>query len=359
MNKINKAAFFVFLFSIALSSITCPSLCQESPVVNIIVDADIASNPSSEEVKAAGGSLINLINEIDPYDRNVTIFVSGEMATVYRLGITSQGAMTNHELALYGNNTGENLSSFSAAEQEEIMKDANTRLYQCYVCGGKHINIKGFRPQGFEQNEHTLRALENSSIIYDAGFQQDLIYMPGHENDSWPYLIEGFRLYAVPISTADANGEKAVLYDKYIKEEKGLSGSQWQDLLQSKFDENAKAGAPTVVIFSNLISGNGDYLDAYRNFLNYAESQGARFLTTFQLVDMAAKNSGSSIPELEKARKGAGDVSSSEKGSVADCPTCDETSSGKGASIISFNIKKSKSCLNCTQNSTNSTKVVA
>jgi hypothetical protein len=359
MKKINKAAIMVFLFAIALSGITCPSLCQESPVVSIIVDADIPSNPSSEEVKAAGGSLINQINEIDPYNRNVTIFVRGEMATVYRLRITSLGAMSNHELALYGNNTGENLSSFSAAEQEEILKNANKRLYNCYVCGGKHVDIKGFRPQGFEQNEDTLRALENLSIIYNAGFQQGLIYMPGHENDSWPYLIEGSNIYAVPISTTDVNGEKAVLYDKYIRDDMGLSGSQWQDLLQSQFDENAKAEAPTVVIFSNLVSGDGDFLDAYRNFLNYAESQGARFLTTFQLVDMtAAKNLASSIPELEEARKGAEDVSPDEKGAIADCPTCDEASSEKGASIISFSIRKNETCINCTQNSTNFTEVV-
>jgi hypothetical protein len=359
MKKIYKAAFVLLLFGIALSGITCPSLCQESPVVNIIVDADIPSNPSSEEVKAAGDSLINLINEIDPFDRNITIFVSGEMATVYRLGITSQGAMTNHELALYGNNTGENLSSLSVAEQEEIIKDANKRLYSCYICGGKHVDIKGFRPQGFEQNEHTLRALENLSIIYNAGFQRGLIYMPGHENDSWPYLIEGSNIYAVPISTTDVNGEKAVLYDKYIRDDMGLSGSQWQDLLQSQFAENAKAGAPTVVIFSNLVSGDGDFLDAYRNFLNYAESQGARFLTTFQLVDMtAAKNLASSIPELEEARKGAEDVSPDEKGAIADCPTCDEASSEKGASIISFSIRKNETCINCTQNSTNFTEVV-
>ncbi len=359
MKKINRAAIVVFLFAIALSGITCPSLCQESPVVNIIVDADIPSNPSSEEVNAAGDSMINLINEIDPYNRNVTIFVSGEMATVYRLGITSLGTLSNHELALYGNNTGENLSSLSAAVQEEILKNANKRLYSCYVCGGKHVDIKGFRPQGFEQNEHTLQALENLSIIYNAGFQQGLIYMPGHENDSWPYLIEGSNIYAVPISTTDVNGEKAVLYDKYIRDEMGLSGSQWQDLLQSQFDENAKAGAPTVVIFSSLVSGDGDFLDAYRNFLNYAESQGARFLTTFQLVDMtAAKNLASSIPELEEARKGAEDVSPDEKGAIVDCPSCDEASSGKGASIISFSVRKNESCINCTQNSTNLTEVV-
>ncbi|RQW81088.1 MAG: hypothetical protein EHM14_02400 [Methanothrix sp.] len=356
MNKLSKMAYAIFLFSITLLGMAVPGLCQESPVVNIIVDADIAHAPSSDDIKVAGDSLINLVNEIDPMGRNVTIFVSGEMATAYRLGVTSQGTMTNHELALYGNNTGENLASLSAAEQGAILKDANNMLYHCYVCGGKHVNIKGFRPQGFEQNEDTLRGLENLSIIYDAGFQEGLIYSPGHEKDVWPYLIDGFKLYAVPISTAKVNGEDSVLYDKYIKEQMGLSGSQWQDLLQSKFDENAKAGAPTVVIFSNLVSGEGEYLDAYTNFLDYAEGNGARFLTTLQLVDMAAaKNPGNTLPELEQAKLGAKDVSPTEKGSVTTCPTCDQASAGKGASIITFNIKKGKQCLNCTNSTINST----
>jgi len=351
MDKFGKMAVGMLL-GIALMGTACLGLCQESPVVNIMVDADIAPAHSADDVNAAGASLINLINEIDPKGRNVTIFVSGEMATAYRLGVTSQGTMTNHELALYGNNTGENLTSFPNAEQGAILKDANSRLYHCYVCGGKHVDIRGFRPQGFEQNEDTLRSLENLSIIYDAGFQQGLIYAPGHEEDAWPYPLDGFKLYAVPITTAKVNGEEAVLYDKFVKEQ-GLSGSHWQDILQSEFDENAKDGVPTVVIFSNLVSGNGEYLDAYRNFLDYAESNGARFLTTLQLVEMAAaKNPGSTIPELEEARKGATDVSPTEKGSVMTCPTCDEAKSGKGASIISYSVKKSTRCLNCTSNST-------
>ncbi len=50
---------------------------------------------------------------------------------------------------------------------------------------------------------------------------------------------------------------------------------------------------PMAVIFSNLISGDGEYLDSYRNFLDYAESKDAKFVTTMQLVDMAsARKSG-------------------------------------------------------------------
>ncbi len=49
----------------------------------------------------AGNNLINLVNEIDPSGLNATIFVSGEMAPAYRLGITLQGTMSNHELALW------------------------------------------------------------------------------------------------------------------------------------------------------------------------------------------------------------------------------------------------------------------
>lgn len=365
MDKISKKAVMICIIGAMLMGLTGLSLCQEGPVINVMIDADIAPSATPEDVRAAGDSLINLINEIDPKGRNTTIFVSGEMATLYRLGITLQGTMTNHELALYGNNSGDELSSLSAADQEALLADANSRLYHCYVCGGKHVNIKGFRPQNFEQNDDTLRTLENLSILYDAGFQEGLIYLPGHENDTWPYLISGFKLYAVPVSTASLQGENMVLYDKYARDEKKLSGSEWYDLLHKKFDESANAGSPVVVIFSNLVSGEGEYLDAYRDFLDYAESKGAKFVTTLQLVDMAAAKSKSAIPELGLAKKGGADVNAAEKGSVAECPTCDKTSTGATTSMITVKIQKSRgssgnssdNCTTCDRILANSTKV--
>ena len=59
----------------------------------------------------AGNNLINLVNEIDPNGLNATIFVSGEMASAYRLGITLQPCPTTSlpsmEITLYIGNFGE------------------------------------------------------------------------------------------------------------------------------------------------------------------------------------------------------------------------------------------------------------
>jgi hypothetical protein len=114
------------------------------------------------------------------------------------------------------------------------------------------------------------------------------------------------------------------------------------------------------------VSGEGEYLDAYRNFLDYAESKGAKFVTTLQLVDMAAAKSNSVIPELDMAKKGGADVSVTEKGSVSECPTCDETSKGATTSMIMVKVQKNSSgkgnssnnCTTCDQIQTNSTKAV-
>lgn len=351
MFGIKRSAAIICLLGIfLLASVGC-ALSKESPaIVNLMLDADISHLPTPEQKQAATNSLINLINEVDPRGLNATIFVSGDMVSAYRLGITLQGTMSNHELALYGNNTGEDLSSLSAAKQKATLSKARDALYSCYVCGGKHVDIKGFRPQGFDQNEDTFPILEDLGIVYDAGFQAGLIYTPGHENDTWPYLIDGSKLYAVPVSNHPYNGELVFLYDGYAKEKK-LSGSQWHDLLISKFDESAKAGEPMVVIFSNRVSGDGDYLDAYRNFLGYAESKGANFVTTMQLVDMAAARQpgGSLALVLSTATEGVAHANSSEKGVIADCPDCEKVAAGRAPSIIDVTIQRKNNCPTCNQ----------
>jgi hypothetical protein len=357
MNKLNKISLIGGVLALFLG-LMGTSLSQESgTVVNLMIDADIAPSMTPEDSKIAGDSLINLINEIDPRGLNTTIFVNGDIATAYRMGITLQGTMSNHELALYGNKTGESLSSLSAADQESDLTAAKNMLYHCYVCGGKHVDIKGFRPQEFDQDENTFQILQNLGIIYDAGFQEGLIYTPNHENDAWPYVIDGFKLYAVPVSTYPFEGEQLVLYDRYIRDEKGLSGSQWYDLLAGKLDESQNAGEPMVVIFSNLVSGDGEYLDAYKSFLDYAQSKGATFVKTMDLVDMAAaRNQDEEMQALVSKNEGGIPVSSSEKGVIADCPDCADAASGKVRSLINVTIQRKNDCPTCNQLANNSTK---
>ncbi|MFB3763658.1 MAG: hypothetical protein ACE14P_00250 [Methanotrichaceae archaeon] len=356
MHNIKRIMFIGILLSVYLLGGVGFSLSKENPVVvNLMLDADINHAPTPDQVKIAGSSLINLTNEIDPRGLNTTIFVTGDIVSAYRLGITLQGTMSNHELALHGNVTDEKLSSMSDADQEALLTKAKDLLYHCYVCGGKHVDIKGFRPQAFDQNNATFKVLEKLGIIYDAGFQEGIIYMPGHETDAWPYLIDGSNLTAVPASTYELSGERVYLYDRYVKENKKLSGAQWYDLLVKKFEESAKDGVPMVVIFSNLVSGNGDYLDAYRNFLDYATSKEANFVTTMQLVNMAAVKGGKP-PALISQSSNAEKINTSETGVIKGCPTCDQTKTGLAQSIINVSIKKNKNCTTCNQSSTNVTK---
>lgn len=350
MTVTKRLAVIICLLGVFLLGSAGCAPSEESPViVNLMLDADVIHAATPEQKQMAVNSLINLVNEIDPKVRNATIFVSGDMVSAYRLGITLQGTLPNHELAIYGNNTGERLSSLSSVEQKAALTISRNLLYSAYVCGRKHVDINGFRPQGFDQNVDTFRILEDLGVVYDAGFQSGLIYTTDHENDTWPYLIGGYKLYAVPVSTYPFKGELVYLYDRYAKEEKKLSGPEWYDILVGKFDESANAGGPMVVIFSNLVSGDGEYLDVYKNFLSYAESKGANFVTTMQLVNMTAARQPGELPALDLSTEGGAYVNSSEKGVIPDCPDCDKVAAGKAASMINVTIERKSNCLTCNQ----------
>jgi hypothetical protein len=328
-------------------------------VVNLMIDADIDPSSTPEQIKMAEDSLIYLTNQIDPKGLGATIFVTENMVRMDRLGVTYQGTMKNHELALQVDRIDEGLSGLSASDQDKLLTAARDKLYRCYVCGGEHVAIKGFLPPSFDQNEDTLKILEKQGIIYDAGFQAGVIYRPGHENATWPYVIEGYNLYAVPVSTYQINDERVYLSDRYLKEEKKLSGSQWYDLLVKKFDESSENGDPLVVIFSNLVSGSGDYLDAYKKFIDYALSKQAAFVTTLQLVDMAAsRKKGGKIGAIAMANDVNLSANATEMGVIPNCPTCGKTGETAATSIFNVTVQKTSKCLDCIQdfaNSTNST----
>jgi hypothetical protein len=321
------------------------ALSQEKPViVNLMIAADITPSPTHQQLLTADSSLRNLTTLADSSGLNLTVFVSGNMASEDRLGVTSQGSLPNHELAMHGNMMNEKLSSMPYDSQLSTLKGANGSLSICYICGQTHLAVKGFMPQAFDQNNDTFKVLEKLGIVYDAGFQTGLIYRSGHENDTWPYPIEGYILTAVPVSAYTVSGERLYLDDRYIRDGKKFSSSQWYELLVKKFDESAKTGDPMVAVFHNLVSGTSDYLDAYKKFLNYATSKKAKFVTTMQLVEMAAAK-GANLPSVQPLNASKSKY----------CPACiAEAQAVKPA--INVSVKKNPSCPTCGQNKTNSTK---
>jgi hypothetical protein len=326
----------------ALLVLTGCSLSKEV-VVNAMIDFESPSPVAPDQVVQVFKSMVNLTNVIDSKRLNATIFASGDMAVSQRLFVTDLGKKSNHELALNGNTKDEKRSSATYSNQLDLLTTAQKNINSCHICGGKIVAVQGFRPQSFDQNNDTFKILEGLGFLYNAGFKAGILYLPGHKNDTWPYPIEGYDLSAVPISTYNKSGENIYLSDRNAKEEKNLSGSKWYDILVGKFNEAAVNGDPLVVIFNNLISGSGDYLDAYKNFINYATSKNAKFVTTMELINMSHAKSAQGKPSVLAAAR------------TSECPTCGQKNESKGNLSIGVTVIHKESCPTCNKSSTNAT----
>jgi hypothetical protein len=339
----NKLLYWGLAALILLSVISGASSAKET-IVNLVIDLDSPDPTISPQNATVFNSMNNLMGVIDSKGLNATIFVSGDMASYQKLAVTSFGSMSNHELALNGVTKDEMLGHMTYAKQEGLLKKAKDSIDAAYICGTTPANVAGFRPQSFSQNNETFKVLQSIGIQYDAGFKAGVLYLPGHMKDTWPYPIENYSIYAVPVSTFNVSGEAIYLSDRYVKEDKAFSASKWYDLLASKFDESAQNGEPMVVIFNNLISGSGDYYGAYKDFIDYATSKNARFVTTLELVNTAmAKNGNGKIPALAGAKSTV-------------CPTCGQKREGTGNLSIGVTVTHKENCTNCNESSMNATK---
>lgn len=292
----NRLTLYGCVICSALIVLVGGAQSEDGATVNVMIGAEL--DPGSIEMtddemwNLEVDSMVQMLNEIDPLGLNVTIFVTGDYVSkiageaMYKLYVTRIGSKMNHEMAMYGMNTGEELGPMPYGEQYPAMREAKRLVESAYICEGRSIEVKGFLPQSFSQSETTYGILDKIGIVYDAGYQAGLIYEPGHESDAWPYQVEGHNFSAVPISTHVLSGELVPLSDRYAKENLDLSGADWGDLLTSEFDECVESGDPMVVLFTNVITGQDEgYMEAYRNFIDYANSKDASFVSTLELVE--------------------------------------------------------------------------
>ncbi len=282
-----------FVFKSLIISILLIWLVSASPsengskTVNMMIDIDFPASPTQEQVFAAESNLLDIRDEMEKRDLKATFFSTFDVITTrIRLRLTEIGRTPNFELAFSGNNSNEKISAKSYAEQKSILERSKKAVENCRVCGKNEIVASGFMPQSFDQNNDTYRILDELGIQYDAGFQEGVIFAPGHQDDAWPYQVEGHNFYAVPVSTYSLSDKKIPLQDRYFKEN-GLTSSQWYDALVGKFSEAQNNDEPVVIALTTSISGSGDYLDALTQFLDLVVSQDASFVTTMDLVNMS------------------------------------------------------------------------
>lgn len=267
-----------------------PGLSQmdENPtVISTMITADVPESPTRDQALIEEGNLEKVHNEFKARNLPATIFSTEDLAkTRVNLLLTIIGVETKSELAMSGNHSGEKLSTIPISDQKQILSATKKAVETAKICGKNEITVKGFMPQSFDQNEDTYKVLDDLGLLYDAGFQAGVLYAPGHENDVWPYMLEGHKFYAVPASTYTLSEQKTVLHDLYFKDN-GLGASKWYDALVGKLDEIQGKDEPLVIILTASVSSSDEYLDALTRFMDYAESKNANFVTGTQLVEMA------------------------------------------------------------------------
>jgi hypothetical protein len=316
MRAINKYLFWGMAPLIILLILPGGSLSTNSSVVvNLMIDINAAPSLTEAQKQIAFDSIVNLTNGIDPKGINVTLYPTGEAIPLQRLHITYLANASNYEVAMAGMKKDELIGNMSSSDQKTLLDEMKRYVEACHICRGKVIEPAGFKPQSFNQNADTYQLLNQMGMLYSAGFKAGVLYMPGHENDTWPYSIDSLNVYAVPVSTFILVGERIVLSDRVAKEEKKLTGAQWYDILVNKFDESAKNGDPVVVIFDNQITGmDAAYLKAYLKFIDYALSKKAAFVTTSELVKMAKVGKRTSA-----SSGGASDTANAGKSECIEC----------------------------------------
>jgi hypothetical protein len=295
--------------------LTGASQSADKPVVvNLMVDMVMPANGTPNLQIPQEQEMMNIFNGFNKENIKYWTFIqTRDAAYEGRLFAAQLAIFGTLEPAMSGNHSDEKLSTKSFPEQKGIMERTKLSVEECKVCTVNELHVQGFMPQSFDQNEDTYKALDALGFEWDAGFKAGILYAPGHEKDVWPYKVENHKFYAVPVSTYTISGDNVALDDREAKA-KGLSSSQWKDALVGKFNEVSGKDEPMVVSLSSSVSGTG-YLDALNQFLAYAVSKNANFVTTHQLVQMSITGvhevaaTSTECPECEAANKTAQNVS--------------------------------------------------
>ena len=193
---------------------------------------------------------------------------------------------TGHEIMVFVRSESEEgdkilLSTLPYAEQEQLIQSGQTAIEECL--GERPV---GFRSTNFDQNEDTYEVLESLGFLYDLSFVAHSGIAPeGHENDTLPYQFGSYSFWAVPMHAADLGGVRVAFCDKplsrAIDDIAGLG-----QLLQGELDNMSSRNHPLMLeVHPHYTVPDEAIFNAYVGFLDYAVQQGARFITTTELVE--------------------------------------------------------------------------
>jgi peptidoglycan/xylan/chitin deacetylase (PgdA/CDA1 family) len=228
--------------------------------------------------------------EMQARNLKATVYVTGDFANRNAL-LIHDCSLDGYEIALHGYNTGEQLATMTYDAQLSLLSGAKAAVEGCVDCGMGNT-VVGFRPQYFSQNEDTYRILDEWGMKYDSGFKAGLLYTPGHEQDTMPYLVDGHQFYAVPITTVEYAGNRIYLCDMACANADKLTAEQWSEALRMGLDQAKANNEPLVVLLHGIITGDRSKYTYWQPFIDFIDDVAAeaQTVTTSELVDHYAVN---------------------------------------------------------------------
>jgi len=269
-----KAGRMSFLCALVLSGCTWPggSTQGDHPLVNLQV-TELEDHAALEA----------FVTELDARGIKATLMVNEYMATE-KCEQLRRYDQSGHEIMVYGRpeelaGGAVELTALSLDEQQALIGGAKSAIEDCL---GQ--SVTGFRSYLFAHNEDTWHVLDALGFEYNLSYvAHSTNAVEGHVDDEWPYSVEGYGFWAVPIHSAELEGQTKAFCDMPFS---GISAEEWESLLKSEFAKTAEAGLPLKVLFHSYFSANdAGRWNAFLSFLDYATAQGAEFVTVEQMME--------------------------------------------------------------------------
>ncbi|MEM1536126.1 MAG: polysaccharide deacetylase family protein [Candidatus Pacearchaeota archaeon] len=271
--KIKKSiliAFFIALFLVAF----CPSYSikiknpGDTPIVVLGFDTEIGMREST----------IHILNFLKENNISATFFVNGDFIE-QNMDVAEMIANSTNELASHSHvHVAHN--KLSRIEQEMII-DAHKKLIEAWL----NKTVIGFRAPYRMINKNTLEVLAKNGFEYSADYHcfNHLFIFPLHKKitphatsctKSFIYIFP--KIFGYPID------------DDFLFRHSNMSEEQALKLIKQAFDSSSKKGYIFIVsMHPNLAEAKINFL---KNFIDYAKSKNAIFMTHAQIQEMIKKD---------------------------------------------------------------------
>jgi hypothetical protein len=157
------------------------------------------------------------------------------------------------------------------AEQKDLLTRAQKAVEGCKPCG-TYRPVVGFRPQYFSQNGDTYRVLDELGLTHNSGFKVGQIYLPGHENDAWPYRAETNRFTVIPITTVPAGNALVYLCDIACAQSLNWTPAQWEQALMTALASAIETRRPIVMLLHGWYTGDTAKYHYWQPFIKFLDT---------------------------------------------------------------------------------------